>query len=285
MSVRCRGRPGSMPATHGTGIGRAGDPARRGPSGGVRPLGRRVHRQRTLHSGLPVRRQPALHAGDGTACQATARPGRDRRRDRLHALHRHDDRRARAVPPATAARSAGALSPRRGHRRSAGRGVLHRLQPAEDAAHRAAVLRHHGRARHPLPGDGRTVALLRRAAVPCRRSGDLGPHRLPHGRAPCERRQSRAVLVPDLPGATGRGGRSGQDGHEAGPGAVPAVPGRAARRAAPAAEAPGEQARRTARAPRRAGRERRRARHPAGDPGPRLRRPASSRGSAGCATR
>ena len=35
-------------------------------------------------------------------------------------------------------------------RRIAGRGVLHRLQRAEDAAHRAAVPRHHGHDRHRL---------------------------------------------------------------------------------------------------------------------------------------
>ena len=48
--------------------------------------------------------------------------------------------------------------------RTAGRGVLHRLQRAQDAAHRAAVPRHHGRARHRLQGDGRADPLLRHRA-------------------------------------------------------------------------------------------------------------------------
>ena len=48
--------------------------------------------------------------------------------------------------------------------RTAGRGVLHRLQRAEDAAHRAAVPRHHGHDRHRLSGDGRADPLLRHRA-------------------------------------------------------------------------------------------------------------------------
>ena len=48
--------------------------------------------------------------------------------------------------------------------RTAGRGVLHRLQRAQDAAHRAALPRHHGCDRHRLPGDGRADPLLRHRA-------------------------------------------------------------------------------------------------------------------------
>ncbi len=63
---------------------------------------------------------------------------------------------------------------------------LHWLQSAEDTAHRAALFRYHGRSRHPLSRDGRTVALLRRAAVPCGRSGNVRPYCLSYRRSACE---------------------------------------------------------------------------------------------------
>ena len=56
--------------------------------------------------------------------------------------------------------------------RAAGRRVLHRLQRAEDAAHRAALPRHHGHDRHRLSGDGRADPLLRHQPASRRRHRD-----------------------------------------------------------------------------------------------------------------
>ena len=67
---------------------------------------------------------------------------------------------------------------------AAGLRVLHRLQRAQDPAHRAARARHHGYARRHLSGDGRAEPLLRRGADAHRRRRDLGPLlRSHHGQA------------------------------------------------------------------------------------------------------
>ena len=230
------------------------------PPGCVGALGLGLLRQRALHPGLPARGEPALHADHGAAGHAAPQRRRDAPQGRVLPLHRHDHRRARAVAPATAARTAGTLPARRRRprRRAARRGLLHRLQPAQDAAHRPAVLRHHGRDGAALPRHGRAVALLRRAAIPRRRPGDLRPHRLPHRGAARQRRRPRADLVPDLPGAARRGGDA-RPVRPSGADAVPALPGGAAGRPAPSAAPSGAQARRPARAP---GRRRRRRKRP-----------------------
>ena len=63
-------------------------------------------------------------------------------------------------------RGAGAPRPEIGVGLKAHRGpglrLLHRLQRAQDAAHRATCARYHGCAWHHLPGDGRAEPLLRR---------------------------------------------------------------------------------------------------------------------------
>ena len=75
----------------------------------------------------------------------------------------------------------------------AGRGVLHRLQCAQDAAHRAALPRHHGQDRHRLSGDGRPDALLRHRPASRRRCRHAGPLRQQH--------HPQAVAVEDRAGA------------------------------------------------------------------------------------
>ena len=56
----------------------------------------------------------------------------------------------------------------------AGCRVLHRLQRAQDAPHRAALPRHHGHDRHRLSGDGRADALLRHRPASRRRHRHAG---------------------------------------------------------------------------------------------------------------
>ena len=93
--------------------------------------------------------------------------GRARRQPHLaHATRRRDAGAARSE----ARQPAGA-------RRAAGLRLLHRLQRAQDAAHRAARARHHGHARRHLSGDGRSEPLLRRGADAHRRRRDLRPLR------------------------------------------------------------------------------------------------------------
>ena len=92
-------------------------------------------------------------------------------------------------------KSASVAKPARG----AGFRVLYRLQRAEDAAYRAACPRHHGCARHLLPGDGRAEPLLRRHAAAHRRHRDVRPHGLEHDReAVALEFRPGDLLVPEL---------------------------------------------------------------------------------------
>ena len=65
-------------------------------------------------------------------------------------------------------------------RRAARRRVLHRLQCAQDAAHRAPGARYHGRARRELPCHGRPEPLLRHRADAHRRHRHVRPRRREH---------------------------------------------------------------------------------------------------------
>ncbi len=92
-------------------------------------------------------------------------------------------------------------------RRAAGRRVLHRLQRAQDAAHRAARARHHGRARRELSRHGRPEPLLRRRADAHRRRRHLGPLRARTRMDKLAAQQDRtgAGLVPELLRSVHRG--------------------------------------------------------------------------------
>ena len=92
--------------------------------------------------------------------------------------------------PASGGRGAGA----------AGLRVLHRLQRAEDAAHRAARARHHGCARRQLSGHGRADPLLRRDAAAHGRHRDVTaawPRRRSTSSSQ-EQERTGARVVPDL---------------------------------------------------------------------------------------
>ncbi len=136
---------------------------------------------RRMHQGLRLWRQSALHAGDGAhehgACRERAR---EQRRIGVERFPQGRARRDQHLAHATRRRVAGAAGAegrkpegrgRAGH--AAGLRVLHRLQRAQDPAHRAARPRHHGCHRRHLSGDGRAEPLLRRGAGPHRRRRDL----------------------------------------------------------------------------------------------------------------
>ena len=77
--------------------------------------------------------------------------------------------------------------------------VLHRLQCAQDPAHRLACPRYHGCARRQLPGDGRTEPLLRHHATRPRRRRDGWSHGLEHhGEAVALQVGPGDLLVPEL---------------------------------------------------------------------------------------
>ena len=192
----------------GGGRGDRDDPDRRGAGHGP-PLGRDLHRQRALHPGLRVRRQPALHAG---ACphrgSSKLQPARGFAHRRRPAVRRHEQGRTNAHPSPARPRPAGAAGPDRCARARAGEPgdrLLYRLQRPQDAAYRAPLPRRDGRARGSIRGPRRAELLLRRLPVPRRRSGKIrrsvGAHHRPLRR---ERRRRGAVLVPELPGPSRR---------------------------------------------------------------------------------
>ena len=136
---------------------------------GIREVGQGLHGQRRVHQGLRLRRQSALPVDDGAARDDAERQGPDRAAQ----AGRHrvpQDRRGHQRAVAAAALRGVADPPRpeavegSAAHRIARRGVLHRLQRAQDAAHRAVVPRHHGHDRHRLSGDGRADPLLRNRA-------------------------------------------------------------------------------------------------------------------------
>ena len=215
-------------------------------------------RHRPLPRRLRARHQPALHAADGAPrARAAARRRRapHRRQKRVQA---HEPRRARALAPATRARSACAtqsLVPSR-TRRATGCDLLHRLQHAEDAAHRAAMP---GRARSPrreLRGARRAFELLRHPADAPGRRRQCRPPGLPDHRAlRGHRHLAGARVVPDLPDPVRRNAAARLPGDPRPGLRHDDVPGLA--RAAPAGadcvdEHPGARAGRDLRVPRRA---------------------------------
>ena len=98
----------------------------------------------------------------------------ERRRQGVERYPRSQPRRDACFRACSSIRGAGAAGPEIGvgldARRGAGFRVLHRLQCAQDAAHRLACPRYHGCARRQLPGDGRAEPLLRHRAA---RAGDV----------------------------------------------------------------------------------------------------------------
>ena len=182
----------------GRGLRRARHSPLRQGRGGIREVGQGLHGQRRVHQGLRLRRQSALPADDGAARDDAERQGPDRAAQ----AGRHrvpQDRRGheRAVAAATVRGVADPARPEAvegsAAHRIARRGVLHRLQRAEDAAHRAAVPRHHGHDRHRLSGDGRADPLLRHEPASRRR------HR--HARAFRQQHHQQADAVEDQAGA------------------------------------------------------------------------------------
>ena len=147
---------------------------------GLAQVGERLRAHRRMHQGLRLRGQsafPARHGAgrDGAAQGRAARPAPPRRRGIPQG-------RARGHPylaDAAQRRAPGAPGPERQctARLAAGFRVLHRLQRAQDPAHRAACPRHHGRARRHLPGAGRAEPLLRHRADANGRRRDLRPVR------------------------------------------------------------------------------------------------------------
>ena len=117
-----------------------------------------------------ARVQMAQHANARRSSAAAASKASARSRARCSTF--------RACSSTTRCWSGSARSPTTARaRRAAGFRVLHRLQRAQDPAHRAARARHHGCARHHLQGDGRADPLLRRRADAHRRRRDLRPLR------------------------------------------------------------------------------------------------------------
>ncbi len=163
-----------------------------------------LHGQRRLHRGVRLRRQSALPAGDGAPGPGQGPEGTRRAAPRRAAgLPGRRPGRGHALAPAARPGAAGAARTGAGvgaHARgAAGLRVLHRLQRAQDAAHRAHRPRHHGCARHQLPGDGRAEPLLRHHALESRRRRDLRAHGGEHRReAVALEVGPGALLVPEL---------------------------------------------------------------------------------------
>ena len=164
-----RRRPG------GRGVRRARHPAVRQRPGGIREMGQGLHGQRRVHQGLRLRRQPALPADDGAARHDAERRRTlaERRKQGVNVFRKIGEdvsvlsRLQLSEEALIRLGQRPSKEPRA--RRAAGRGVLHRLQRAQDAAHRAALPRHHGHDRHRLSGDGRPDPLLRHQPASRRR--------------------------------------------------------------------------------------------------------------------
>ena len=183
---------------------RARHPAVRQGRGGIREMGQGLHGERRVHQGLRLRRQSALPVDDGAARDDAERQGAGRAaqagRHRVPQDRRGHERAVAAAalrgvvdPPWPEALQGSAAH------RIARRGVLHRLQRAEDAAHRAVVSRHHGHDRHRLSGDGRTDPLLRHEPASRRRHRHARTFRQQHHpEADAVEDQAGAGVVPEL---------------------------------------------------------------------------------------
>ena len=196
-----------------------------------------------------------------------------------HAARR---RRSRAARPARRRAAAQRLDGQA--RRAPGFRVLHRLQRAQDAAHRAARARHHGRARRHLQRDGRSQPLLRHRPGAHRRHRSLRPRRHQFARQTGGRESRRHFLVRELSRAVHRDDaaddREGARRAAVRDDAVHAVPADALCRLAAAAQARGADEGRAAQASGHQGRGRSRHRAVAHGAGRGGRRTAISRRSA-----
>jgi hypothetical protein len=157
-----------------------------------------------MHSGLSRGGESSVHA--------VARPARVAQQGRREGAQQarrkrvcgHDARRSRVVPDPALARDARTF-PRTSGRSGPGGGLLHGLQPPEDPAYRAALLRHPGEARDHVSRPRRPGRLLRGTPVSHGRRRYVRPHRLPDS-GPVRRSEiaNRALLVPDVSGAARR---------------------------------------------------------------------------------